>query len=115
MNTLFDEMASSMEMLTPPAYDVKLDDDNRYSLSINALGFSRDEIEINANTQELTIVGNIKSDVPDFITRKRFKRSFEIENLDQESINAKMENGILTIMFKQKVPKEKELKKIKID
>lgn len=87
-------------------------------------GFKKEDINISFEDKVLTVeakkdekVENEK-DKNNYIVRERFtqsvRRSFVVENIDDENIKAKYEDGILTITLSKKMP-EKVDKKIVID
>ncbi len=98
-----------------------------YLLEIEMPGFSKDEIHAELEKGYLTIsgvhVGKIDEDERQgkYIRRERnlgkCSRTFYIgENLKQEDVKAKYENGILTVAFpKNKKPEVEEKRTIAID
>ena len=98
-----------------------------YLLEIELPGFEKDEIHAELEKGYLTISGvrTNKIDEDDkcgkYVRRERYlgkcSRSFYIgENLKQEDIKAKYENGILSIVFpKDKKPEIEEKRRISIE
>lgn len=87
-------------------------------------GFKKDDIEISYEDKILTVeakkdekVENEK-DKNNYIVKERYsqsvRRSFTVDNIDEDNIKAKYEDGILTITLNKKIP-EKADKKITID
>lgn len=87
-------------------------------------GFKKDDIEISYEDKILTVeakkdekVENEK-DKNNYIVKERYsqsvRRSFTVDNIDEDNIKAKYEDGILTITLNKKIP-EKLDKKITID
>lgn len=98
-----------------------------YLLEIEMPGFEKDEIHAELEKGYLTISGvhGNKLDEDEkcgkYVRRERYlgkcSRSFYIgENLTQEDVKAKYENGILTVAFpKDKKPEVEEKKRISIE
>ena len=98
-----------------------------YLLEIEMPGFEKDEIHAELEKGHLTISGVHANKLDEdekcgkYIHRERYlgscSRSFYIgENLTQEDVKAKYENGILTIPFpKDKKPAVEEKKRISIE
>lgn len=98
-----------------------------YLLEIEMPGFEKDEIHAELEKGYLTISGIHTKKIDEdekcgkYVRRERYigkcSRSFFIgENLTQEDVKAKYENGILTIAFpKDKKPEIEEKKRISID
>ena len=85
--------------------DIKESDDN-YVLEVDLPGFDKKDLSITAKREhKVEEEGDKKGN---FIRRERsfgqFSRNFYVGDIDEEDIDAKLENGILTIKF----PKEKK-------
>ena len=88
-------------------------DETGYSIEIAVPGFLKSEIDIQLKDSKLKIIGNagISENPEEKFVHKGFgKKSFEMsynlsETIDQQNINAKVENGVLTISlaFKEEV------------
>jgi HSP20 family protein len=119
-NSIFD-VFNSMEkaMASTPAFsgfrcDIK-DMGDHFLMEAELPGFARDAIDIDVNDKTLTISAErneVKEETDEngqFLRRERsygsFKRSFDITGVEASAINAKYENGILSLSL----PKEKEL------
>ena len=84
--------------------------DNNYILTVDAPGVDKKDINIDFNEGYLTISVSQKfeNDIKKkYLVRERgyseVSRSFYLEDADQDSIKARLENGVLTItMDKQK-------------
>lgn len=101
--------------------DVK-EKDNAYEVMIDLPGFKKDEIQIELKDQYLTVSAakGLDKDEKDkdgkYIRRERYagamSRSFYIgENVQQEDIHAKFEDGILKLTVPKEDPKKVEEKK----
>jgi HSP20 family protein len=97
--------------------------DNEYKIEVSAPGFKRDELKVELVDNVLTVKGEhsskIEEDKEDYTRREfsksSFSRSFKIPENASNEINAKFENGILTISLKKKeLPPKEEPKRIDI-
>lgn len=95
--------------------DVKETDKN-YILDVDLPGFKKEDVNLNLENGYLTISAKREHKVDNedrkenFVRRERsfgqFSRSFYVGDVEQDEIEAHLENGILTI----KLPKEEEKK-----
>jgi len=111
---MFMESIFDPSILTAPKAEVIKTDDGGYEISISLLGFGKDEIEIETENDTICISGEIKNTVPKFVSQKKFKRSWELKNLDSKAVDASLENGILKVILKSKDAKKTVKKVIKI-
>lgn len=94
--------------------------ENEYFVTVEVPGVSKKDINIEFEDNYLTISvekkmeDNNKKYLRKEITEESFKRSFYLEGVDEESIKAKLDNGILSIKI-AKIKQEIKNKKIKID
>ena len=110
----------------PSYYPLKIDikeKDREYLLEAEVPGANKDEIDIVIKDDILTISverkEEIKEEKENYIRQERrhglFKRSFSIENVDQENIKAKFKNGILELRLPKKESTPKKENKITIE
>ncbi len=83
-------------------------------------GVNKEDVKMNFEDGILTIEADRKKDVnAKYLINERdmmhLKRSVNFGDIDEESITAKLENGLLTIVIKTKVPEEKPKKTIIIE
>ena len=111
VNNFFNE-AISKEMKT----DIEEKNDS-YVITCEVAGIKKENVSINVDDNTLTIEVNetLESDnKKNYIVKERsskyYSRSFYLEDIDENSITAKMENGVLTIEAKK--VKKPETKKI---
>ncbi len=83
-------------------------------------GVCKEDIKMNFEDGILTIEADRKKDEnAKYLINERdmmhLKRSVNFGDIDEESITAKLENGLLTIVIKTKVPEEKPKKTIIIE
>lgn len=129
-DSYFDEMFNSMSgkdsgkaLMRTDVKEIGSD----YLLEIEMPGFEKEEIHAELEKGYLTISGEHAKKIDEddrcgkYLRRERYlgkcSRSFYIgENLKQEDVKAKYENGILTIAFpKDKKPEVEENKRISIE
>ena len=76
----------------------------KYSLELGIPGFKKDDIKISLEDSIYLVIEGSNTKYGDF------ERSYSIpEDGDEEKIEAKVENGILTISFPQKVKKKSKI------
>lgn len=127
-NSIFDDFFTSPFLSDSSSSLMKtdvVDSGSEYNLSIELAGFKKDEISINFEEGYLTISANknveTDSDSKDYkyIKRERvtksLKRTFYIEDIDQEKITAKMSDGVLYLTLPKIQEKEPIKKTILID
>jgi HSP20 family protein len=99
-----------------PAVNI-IESDNQFRIEVAAAGLSKDDFNIHIDKDILTISSDLskkQDENRDAYTRREFNfgsfsRSFELnEEIDQDNISAKHENGVLTILLPLK---EQEVKK----
>ena len=94
--------------------------ENDYIVSVEVPGVSKKDITIDYEEGYLTISVEKKEEnsnknyIRKEITETSFSRSFYLEDVNEDKIKAKLEDGILTIKI-EKVKQEIKSKKIKID
>ena len=111
VNNFFNE-AISKEMKT----DIEEKDD-RYIITCEVAGIKKENVSINVEDENLTIEVNEtldNNDKKNYVVKERsskyYSRSFYLDSIDENSIKAKMENGILTIeAMKVKKPETKKI------
>ena len=95
--------------------------DNKYFIEMNIPGYKKEEIKIDCHKGTLTIKAEKneakeeKDETKKYIRKERkygkIERSFYLNDIDEELISAKYDNGILTI----KVPKKAEVQSERIE
>lgn len=103
-----DDFAKMMDTPRGMNTDIKETDDG-YIINMNIPGYEKGDIEIGCKAEVLTISAEKKEEKEveedDFIRRERFfgkrVRSFSLKGLDQDSIDASYENGVLLISIKK--------------
>lgn len=102
--------------------DVK-EGENNYTLMIDVPGFDKKDINLNLNDGYLTISAKHEEKVDEkehhnYVRRERFygqvSRSFYVGDIDQDDINAKLDNGVLTIVIPKTAKQVNKNKQIEI-
>ena len=112
--TFFNEDIFDSSILYSPRTEVKKVEEGGWKISMALLGFKKEDLSIEAKNSVLTISGEITEDVPGFVTQKKFKKSWELKNLDSDNVNAKLENGILEVTLTTIKTEEENTKTIEI-
>jgi len=116
---LFDEVQSTSTNYPP--YNIIKTSETDYAIQIAVAGFNKNDIEIEAKENTLTIRSVEKdAEVVDEveylhkgISNRAFKRSFTISD-DVEVKGATYENGMLSVSLVRIIPEEKQPRLIKI-
>ena len=115
-NSLFDEFFKSTFNKEEGNLNMKIDIrlvNNNYVLDIDLPGYDKKDINITLEDGYLTVkakkvyTDEEKNNKGDYVRRERFtgtcSRSYYVGEIDDQCIDAKFENGVLTLSF----PKEK--------
>ena len=112
---------NNLPMKNPLTTDIS-EKDGVYTLSANLAGFDKDDIKVELNNGYLCITAE-KAEKEEGEEGKyylkeshsRVSRSYYVgKNFTEEDFDAKFENGLLTLVFKNKEPKQLESKSIEI-
>lgn len=97
--------------------------DSTFELEVAAPGLKKEDLNVNLDNNLLTISAESKSEHQENkdqyafqeFNYSSFRRSFQLpDNIDQNAINAKHENGVLTIVLPKKTTVETAAKAIEI-
>jgi len=127
MDRMFEDFwgdGTSLQTSTGMKTDVQ-DLGDHYQLDAELPGFNKEDINVDLKDDVLTISASHndskdeKDDNGKYLRRERrtssYQRSFSVNGLKPEDIEAKYENGVLTINLpKKELKKEEEAKKIEI-
>lgn len=118
---IFDDFMAPMPP-KPPRHDhMKCDiyeKDGNYHIEMDVPGFTKDDIKIEVDKDSLIITAEKeekeeKDDDKKYIHRERrygkYQRSFYLQDLDSDSINAEFKDGVLKLVIPKK--EENETKK----
>lgn len=123
----FDRMASSLETAFRneaggyPPYNVELEGENRYRITMAVAGFSENELSIESKENLLTVAGTRREDEEHEgrrflyrgIANRGFERKFQLADY-VKVVDAKLENGLLHIQLVREVPEAMKPRKIEI-
>lgn len=101
--------------------DIK-EKENEYLIEADLPGVNKEEIKVDLDNDRLTIsvVKNeeINEEKDNYIRRERrsgsYCRSFSVENVVEDQISAKFENGVLSLVLPKKEPKQNRKNSIDI-
>ena len=101
-----------------PPYNIRKEGDYNYVIEMALAGFGKDEIEIEVVNNTLSVRSIKENDkVEDSIYRgisfRKFNRKFTLAD-DVVVNDAKLENGMLTIVIERVIPEEKKPRMISI-
>lgn len=121
MDEFFNDVASNRRDSFTPGIDIS-ETDNQFQVSVELPGMNKEDIDINLDNGRLTISGErtFKNEEKEKTYHRvetrygSFTRSFQLpDNIDEESISAAYENGLLNITIDKSEDKVK--KQIKIN
>lgn len=113
------EAARNREVVLRPAGDI-FEHGNGITLVLDMPGVSKERLELNSDRNSLVVEGTVEIDVPKGteslhadVRSTRYRRSFSVsgEQLDLESVQASLKDGVLRI----DIPKRAELRPRKIE
>ena len=101
-----------------PPYNIRKEGDYKYVIEMALAGFGKDDIEIEVVNNTLSVRSIKENDkVEDSIYRgisfRKFNRKFTLAD-DVVVNDAKLENGMLTIVIERVIPEEKKPRMISI-
>ena len=118
-DNIFDSVFNLNESNTSyPPYNI-LKSDNNYTISLAIAGFSKDEIDLSIQENELVVKGMAKDqdDKIEFLHRgiagRNFERKFRLADTIKVS-DASYENGLLNIYLEREIPEHQKPRKIEI-
>lgn len=101
-NTIFSNFDELFELATSnTAAHAKSDitlSDGIYAVNILLPGFTKEEVAVRAEGNDLIIEAQTKRKFPRFLSDK-VRKTYQVDDLDADSIAAKLEAGILCISF----------------
>ena len=97
-----------------------IEGDGFYQVNAEIPGVDKDKIEVTFEDSTLTIKASSKvSEEKKFLINERgnkeYERRFYFGDIEEDSLNAKYENGILMVKINLKKPEEKQKKVITIE
>ena len=119
-DNIFDSVFNLNESNTSyPPYNI-LKSDNNYTISLAIAGFSKDEIDVSLQENELVIKGVAKDqdEKIEFLHRgiagRNFERKFGLADTIKVS-DASYEDGLLNIYLEREIPEHQKPRKIEIN
>ncbi|WP_295399477.1 Hsp20 family protein [uncultured Thiocystis sp.] len=121
----FDRLASTMETAYRaepggyPPYNVEVQDENRYCITLAVAGFSEQELELEAKENLLTVAGQRQATEAEGnflyrgIANRSFERKFQLADY-VKVIDARLENGLLHINLVREVPEAMKPRRIEV-
>ncbi len=121
----FDRLANALETAYRsepggyPPYNVELQDENRYRITLAVAGFSENDINIEAKENLLTVSGQrqVTESEGNFLYRgianRSFERKFQLADY-VKVVEAKLEHGLLHIDLVREVPEAMKPRRITI-
>lgn len=108
-----DEIFNPSELMVSPLAEYDYDSDTKeHVITIQAPGFKKEEIKIEVTNRGITFTGEIK-DEKRKTARKKFSYASGKTGIDPNSVDAKLEDGILTVKFKTDQEKNSKIIEIK--
>jgi len=119
-DNIFDSVFNLNESNTSyPPYNI-LKSDNNYTISLAIAGFSKDEVDVSLQENELVVKGVAKDqdDKIEFLHRgiagRNFERKFRLADTIKVS-DASYEDGLLNIYLEREIPEHQKPRKIEIN
>ena len=121
----FDRLATALETAYRsepggyPPYNVELQDENRYRITLAVAGFSENDINIEAKENLLTVSGQrqVTESEGNFLYRgianRSFERKFQLADY-VKVVEAKLEHGLLHIDLVREVPEAMKPRRITV-
>ncbi len=117
----FPQLGNMKEQFNSFSVDV-VEENDVYRVTADLPGFNKEDIRITYENNYLTIEAKNEEEVEtkekNYIRRERkcgaFRRSFYVEDIEDEAIDASFDNGLLTIQLKKSTPQAKTAKQIEI-
>ncbi|AGA65178.1 16 kDa heat shock protein A [Liberibacter crescens BT-1] len=119
--TMLDSLARPDQSVTYPPYNIERTDENLYRITMAVAGFDTSELNIELNSNMLTIRGEKaeeeKEKTTEYLHRGIAKRSFERHFQLADFVEVKtatIENGLLHIELLRNIPERMKPRNIKI-
>jgi molecular chaperone IbpA len=102
-----------------PPFDIVKESEDSYRITIAVAGFRRDEIEIVAQQNQLTVTGKRADDADQThylhrgIAARAFERRFQLADFVEVG-GARFDNGLLSIELRRVIPEAMKPRKIEI-
>ena len=104
-----------------PPYNIEVNDENRYSITLAVAGFEQNELDIQVEKGVLTVRGKKSNDAKEErkylyqgIATRTFERKFNLAD-HVEVNNAQLNNGLLSISLVREIPEAMKPRTIAIN
>lgn len=117
--SLLDEATRTEASSAWPPYDIERVEDDEYRITMAVAGFAPDEIDLTQHDTTLLVTGQRKSAEGERqilhrgIAARSFRQTFNLAN-HVKVVDAKLENGLLTVDLKREVPEALKPRRIPI-
>jgi len=116
----FDDMLSDLTVDSKCKCDV-YEIDNKYVVEMDLPGYKKEDVKVECNKGNLVIKAEVKKEEEDnkkYVHQERrmygkIERSFHLNDIDEDSINAELRDGILKITI-DKIDEDKNKKYIEV-
>ncbi|GGY63353.1 heat-shock protein IbpA [Cellvibrio zantedeschiae] len=119
-NLLDTALRSDQSSVGYPPYNIEVNGENRYGITLAVAGFEREELDIQVEKGVLTVRGK-KSDAKEErkylyqgIATRTFERKFNLAD-HVEVVGAQLNNGLLSISLVREIPEAMKPKTIAIN
>ena len=114
------EAANTRADATYPPYNIETDGEDAYRISVAVAGFTRNELDLTLDNEELAIAGNEENGMESIsylhrgIAGRSFNLKFSLAD-HVKVVGANLENGVLVVDLEREVPEELKPRKISIE
>ena len=120
-DTMFDRLFGDVQRTETasgfPPYNIRKDEEEKYTIEMAVAGFSQDDLEVELKEGVLTVRSKSEKEEKEYlhrgIAKRAFSRSFTLSD-DVIVKGADLVNGMLTIDLERIVPEEKKSRLIEI-
>jgi molecular chaperone IbpA len=121
----FDRLADALEMASRseaggyPPYNIEIEDENKYEITMAVAGFTEADLDLEARENILTVSGKRPEDEKERrylyrgIANRSFERKFQLADYVRV-VDARLSNGLLHIHLVREVPEAMKPRKIEV-
>jgi len=111
-----EKAASTRPSTNYPPYNIIKRGENQYAVELAVAGFKPDELDVTAEGNKLTIVGQVKNSIEgEYLHKGIATRDFRHEFTLAETVvvkSADLRDGLLVVQLENVIPEEKKPRKI---
>ena len=117
--SMIDAASQNEKQTTYPPYNIELLEEDKYRITMAIAGFSKDDIEIEAQENTLRVTGTTETKEQERkflhkgISGRNFERKFQLGD-HVKVLAADLQNGLLHIDLERVIPEAKKPRKIEI-